>query len=48
MYSDQARTSLNQVEEFMFELLLQGSGGASSAATYHVSAGGARVRATRD
>lgn len=45
MYSDHARTSLNQVEEFMFELLQQGSGVASSAATYHVSAGGARIRA---
>lgn len=45
MTSDHARTSLGQVEQLMFELVLQGMGDAGKATAHHLSAGGARVRA---
>jgi geranylgeranyl pyrophosphate synthase len=45
MHSDDARSSLGQVERLMLELVLQGTGDAGKAAAHHLSAGGARVRA---
>lgn len=45
MNSDQARSSLGQVERLMFELVRHGTGDAGKAAAHHLSAGGARVRA---
>jgi geranylgeranyl pyrophosphate synthase len=45
MHSNDARTSLVQVERLMLELVVQGAGDAGTAAAHHLSAGGARVRA---
>lgn len=45
MYSDNARSSLVQVERLMLELVVQDTGDAGMAAAHHLSAGGARIRA---
>ena len=45
MYSDDARSSLTQVERLMLELVVQDTGDAGVAAAHHLSAGGARIRA---
>lgn len=45
MYSDDARSSLAQVERMMLDLVVQGTGDAGVAAALHLSAGGARIRA---
>lgn len=45
MYSVDAPSNIEQVEQRMHELVLQGTGEAGKAAAYHLSAGGSRVRA---
>lgn len=45
MHSDDANSSLAQVERLMLDLVVQGTGDAGIAAAHHLSAGGARLRA---
>ncbi len=45
MHSNDATSNIEQVEQRMLDLVLQGTGEAGKAAAYHFSAGGSRVRA---
>ena len=45
MHSNDATSNIEQVEQRMLDLVLQGKGQAGRAAAYHLSAGGSRVRA---